>query len=348
MIKVLVVDDSSFFRRRISEFLATDPKLEIIGQAVDGIDAVEKVNKLNPDVITMDIEMPRLDGISAVKKIRETKSTPILMFSSLTHDGAKATFEALDAGASDFLPKKFEEIANEQSEAIKTLCDRVKSLAKTTVASASTSATPATTIKIPASLRQTSAASSKGYQLAVIGASTGGPIAVEKVLKSLPGNYSLPILLIQHMPASFTTAFAERLDKICAISVKEAEDGDQLKAGTAYIAPGGRQMCLKKSGRGNVISIVDEPVASTYKPSVDITFNSIAEAYRGRVLAIVLTGMGSDGCNGARLLREKGATVWAQDEASCVVYGMPFAVIKENLADKVMSVDEIGTSLARH
>jgi two-component system, chemotaxis family, protein-glutamate methylesterase/glutaminase len=343
MTKVLVVDDSSFFRRRITEFLSSDPDIEVIGQAVDGLDAIEKTNQLNPDVITMDIEMPRLDGISAVKKIRETKSTPILMFSSLTHEGAKATFEAMDAGACDFLPKKFEDIATEQSEAIKTLCDRVKSISKKP---ASVSSAP--TIKIPTSLRAISSASSKGYQLAVIGASTGGPIAVEKVLKTLPASYSLPILLTQHMPASFTGAFAERLDKLCAISVKEAEDGDQLKAGTAYIAPGGRQMCLKRSGRSNVISIEDEPVATTYKPSVDITFSSIAEAYRGRVLAIVLTGMGSDGCNGARLLREKGATVWAQDEASCVVYGMPMAVVKENLADKVMSVDEIGMSLARH
>ncbi len=342
MVKVLVVDDSSFFRRRITDFLSSDPNIEVIAQAVDGLDAVEKTNQLNPDVITMDIEMPRLDGISAVKKIRETKSTPILMFSSLTHDGAKATFSALDAGASDFLPKKFEEIATEKSDVIKTLCDRVKSLArkKSDIGTAK--------IKIPESLKRTSLASSKGYQLAVIGASTGGPVAVEKVLKTLPANYSLPILLIQHMPASFTGAFAERLDKICAISVKEAEDGDQLQAATAYIAPGGRQMCLKKNGRGNIISIEDEPAATTYKPSVDITFNSIAEAYRGRVLAIVLTGMGSDGCNGARMLREKGATVWAQDEASCVVYGMPMAVVKENLADKVMSVDDIGMSLARH
>ncbi len=342
MIKVLVVDDSSFFRRRITEFLSSDPNIEVIAQAVDGLDAVEKTNQLNPDVITMDIEMPRLDGISAVKKIRETKSTPILMFSSLTHDGAKATFEALDAGASDFLPKKFEDIATEKSDAIKMLCDRVKSLSKKKVT------TSETIIKIPAALRALSATSSKGYQLAVIGASTGGPVAVEKVLKSLPANYSLPILLIQHMPGSFTGAFAERLNKLCAINVKEAEEGDVLQPGTAYIAPGGKQMCLKKNGRGNTISIEDGPASSTYKPSVDFTFNSIAEAYRGRVLAIVMTGMGSDGCIGARLLREKGATVWAQDEASCVVYGMPMAVVKENLVDKVMSVDEIGMSLARH
>lgn len=343
MIKVLVVDDSSFFRRRITDFLSSDERIEVIGQAVDGMDAIEKTNELNPDVITMDIEMPKLDGISAVKKIRETKRTPILMFSSLTHDGAKATFEALDAGASDFLPKRFQDIASEQKDAIKKLCDCIHSLART-----GSGNTGATKIKIPTSLRTSSAASSKGYQLAVIGASTGGPVAIEKVLKQLPANYPLPILLIQHMPASFTGAFSERLDKLCAINVKEAESGDELKPGTAYIAPGGRQMRLKQNGRNNIISIGDEPVATTYKPCVDITFNSIAEAYRGRVLAIVLTGMGSDGCDGAKVLREKGATVWAQDEASCVVYGMPMAVVKQNLADKVMSVDEIGMSLARH
>ena len=343
MIKVLVVDDSSFFRRRITEFLSSDDQIEVIGEAVDGLDAIEKNKELRPDVITMDIEMPKLDGISAVKKIRETSRTPILMFSSLTHDGAKATFEALDAGASDFLPKRFQDIASEQKDAIKKLCDCIHSLGRK-----ATVKTDAAKIKIPSSLRTSAAASSKGYQLAVIGASTGGPVAIEKVLKQLPADYPLPLLLIQHMPASFTGAFSERLNKLCAINVKEAEDGDQLQAGTAYIAPGGRQMRLNQRGRNSTISIADEPVATTYKPSVDITFNSIAEAYRGRVLAIVLTGMGSDGCIGAKTLREKGATVWAQDEESCVVYGMPMAIVKQNLADKVMSVDEIGMSLARH
>tara|TARA_R110002096_G_scaffold17139_4_gene59066 strand:+ start:97002 stop:98033 length:1032 start_codon:yes stop_codon:yes gene_type:complete len=343
LIKVLVVDDSSFFRRRITAFLSSDDRIEVIGQAVDGMDAVEKTKELNPDVITMDIEMPKLDGISAVRKIRETKRTPILMFSSLTHDGAKATFEALDAGASDFLPKRFQDIASEQKDAIKKLCDCIYSLARTDTVNTSVAK-----IKVPTVLRTSTVASSKGYQLAVIGASTGGPVAVEKVLKQLSANYPLPILLIQHMPASFTGAFSERLDKLCAISVKEAADGDLLEPGTVYIAPGGRQMRLKQNGRRNTISIGDEPVVTTYKPSVDITFNSIAKAYRGRVLAIILTGMGNDGCNGAKMLREKGATVWAQDEASCVVYGMPMAVVKQNLADKVMSVDEIGMSLARH
>lgn len=343
MVKVLVVDDSSFFRRRITEFLNADPNIEVIGQAFDGLDGVEKVKQLNPDVITMDIEMPKMDGISAVKKIRETKSTPILMFSTLTHDGAKATFDALDAGATDFLPKRFEDIAAKKADAVKILCERVVSISK------KTANTSTTKIKIPAAVKSaSSAATCKGFQLAAIGASTGGPAAVEKVLKGLPENYPLPILLTQHMPASFTGAFAERLNKVSAIRVKEAENGDQLQAGYAYIAPGGKQMHLEKEGRKYVIKIKDAAADTIYKPSVDITFNSIAETYQGRVLAIVMTGMGNDGCQGAKLLREKGATVWAQDEASCVVYGMPMAIVKEKLADKVLSVDEIGMSLARH
>ena len=343
MVKVLVVDDSSFFRRRITEFLNADSNIEVIGQAVDGLDGVEKAKQLNPDVITMDIEMPNLDGISAVKKIRETSKTPILMFSTLTHDGAKATFDALDAGATDFLPKRFEDIAAEKSDAIKILCERVISISKKAVNGAEAK------VKIPAAVKNVSTATTcKGFQLAAIGASTGGPAAVEKVLKGLPENYPLPILLTQHMPASFTGAFAERLDKMSKVTVKEAQDGDQLQASYAYIAPGGKQMHLEKVGRKYVIKIKEAAADTIYKPSVDITFNSIAESYQGRVLAIVMTGMGSDGCQGAKLLREKGATVWAQDEASCVVYGMPMAIVKENLADKVMSVDEIGMSLARH
>ncbi len=340
MIKVFVVDDSSFFRRRITEFLSSHPEIEVIDYAVDGIEAVDKVRKLKPDIITMDIEMPRMNGIDAVKQIRKFSNTPILMFSTLTEEGAAATFDALNAGASDFLPKKFDEIAKERNEIITTLCDRVISLAKKGKMS--------TAPKVPDVLKRVSSTSMSAYQLAVIGASTGGPIAIEKVLKTLPASFPIPIVLIQHMPASFTGAFAERLNRMCAVNVVEAKDGDVLKNGVVYIAPGGRQMRLKRNRRENVLVVNDDPPQTTYRPSVDITFESIASEYTGRVLAIILTGMGNDGCEGARALRAKGASVWAQDEETSVVYGMPMHIVKANLADKVMSVDEIGTSLARH
>jgi len=342
MIKVLVVDDSSFFRRRITGMLGADPSIEVIGQACDGMEAVEKARQLDPDVITMDIEMPKMDGITAVKQIMQRKATPILMFSSLTHQGAKSTFDALNAGASDFLPKSFEDIATEREEVAEKLRERVRLLGLKKLPG---------TIK-PVISPSLSVATRKGrlakadFQLMVIGASTGGPVAIEKILTQLPGDFHTPILLIQHMPSTFTGAFAERLNKICRIKVKEAESGDQLEPGTAYIAPGGKQMKMKANGRATLLQIEESSGNITYKPSVDVTFQSVAANYRGKVLAIVLTGMGADGRDGAKQLKQNGAIVWAQEESSCVVYGMPMAVVNANIADQVLSVDEIGSTLS--
>ncbi len=367
-VKVLVVDDSGFFRRRLSEILASDSEIQVVGTACNGREGVEQALALKPDVITMDYEMPLMDGISAVRQIMQRCPTPVLMFSSLTHEGARVTLDALDAGAVDYLPKNFEDISRHPDKVRQLLCDKIKSIARSNRrfssfasapapaaqpgASATTArrvgavppaagsaarpaASPATGSSVPAPRR-------KHYKLVAIGTSTGGPVALQRVLTQLPAHFPSPIVLIQHMPAAFTKAFAERLDKLCRIQVKEAEDGDLLRPGVALLAPGGKQMMI--DARGSV-RILPGDERLNYKPSVDITFGSAAKAFGDKVLSVVLTGMGADGREGARMLKESGSQVWAQDEASCVIYGMPMAVVKANLADAVYSLDDIGPRL---
>lgn len=345
MIKALVVDDSHFFRRRIIECLNLDPEIEVIGEACDGHQAIEQAEKLKPDVITMDIEMPNMDGIKAVKNIMEKCPVPILMFSSLTKEGATATLAALDAGAADFLLKEFKTLSFDKDVAIGQLCERVKALASKNQ-STTTSKSKVSHRRNEAALDAQDKLLTKDIGLAVIGASTGGPAALENVLKKLPASYFLPVILIQHMPATFTQAFADRLNTLCAVTIKEAEHGDVLKAGTVYVAPGGKQTYVRKNGRDVYLEIGEAPPEVTYKPCIDITFNSIANSFNKKVLAIVMTGMGSDGCAGASFLKQKGAIIWSQDEASSIVYGMPMAVAKANLADRILGLEDIGRKLA--
>lgn len=374
-VKVLVVDDSSFFRRRVSEILEQDSGIEVIGFAVNGREAVDKTAQLRPDMITMDVEMPVLDGISAVKEIMASNPTPILMFSSLTRDGATATLDALDAGAMDFLPKKFEDIARNNEDAIKLLQAKVKEIgrrraprpvrpltsSKTTAPSASKLASTSSSLKQPdrsfqrAAPEQTTTtpsmptrASGKHYQIVAIGTSTGGPVALQTILTQLPANFAHPILLIQHMPAAFTPAFAARLNSLCKIRVKEAQQGDRLEAGTAYLAPGGQQMMVEgRSGNKTLRVFEDNSERISYKPSVDVTFASVAKSYQGDALAIVLTGMGADGRDGARMLKQAGATIWAQDEKSCVVYGMPQAIANAGLASEHLALNDVAARIKR-
>ncbi|WP_426212013.1 protein-glutamate methylesterase/protein-glutamine glutaminase [Pseudomonas sp. TWR2-1-1] len=370
VVKVLVVDDSGFFRRRVSEILSADPTIQVIGTATNGREAIDQTLALKPDVITMDYEMPLMDGITAVRHIMQRCPTPVLMFSSLTHEGARVTLDALDAGAVDFLPKNFEDISRNPEKVKQLLCEKVHSISRSNrrLSSYSTppaampapvasrpapgglavpASTPAPVRTTPVANRAAPAAASpapkrKAYKLVAIGTSTGGPVALQRVLTQLPGNFPAPIVLVQHMPAAFTKAFAERLDKLCRISVKEAEDGDMLRPGLALLAPGGKQLMI--DGRGTV-RILPGDERLNYKPCVDITFGSAAKAYGDKVLAVVLTGMGADGREGARLLKQGGSTVWAQDEASCVIYGMPMAIIKAGLADAVYSLDDVGRYL---
>lgn len=363
-VKVLVVDDSGFFRRRVSEILSADPNIQVVGTATNGREAIDQALALKPDVITMDYEMPMMDGITAVRNIMQRCPTPVLMFSSLTHEGARVTLDALDAGAVDFLPKNFEDISRNPEKVKALLCEKVHSIARSnrrysgysqpapaSSAPAARSTPVAPTAPAPAGRAASSAPVAgggaspkrKSYKLVAIGTSTGGPVALQRVLTQLPASFPAPIVLIQHMPAAFTKAFAERLDKLCRISVKEAEDGDQLRPGLALLAPGGKQMMIDPRG---VVRILPGDERLNYKPCVDITFGSAAKSFNDKVLAVVLTGMGADGREGARLLKQSGSQVWAQDEASCVIYGMPMAIVKANLADAVYGLEDIGRHLA--
>lgn len=400
-LRVLVVDDSSFFRRRVSEILNKDSDLEVVDFATNGREAIEKTASLKPDVITMDVEMPVMDGITAVKRIMEQNPTPILMFSSLTHKGAKATLDALEAGAIDFLPKKFEDIARDKDEASLTLRQRVKTVARSasssrrntplftssssTLGSSSTDRTSsisnqrsqfsssrgvnstfssarstasnvaretktATDVqpRVSASSQTRSRSTSGDYKLLAIGTSTGGPVALQTILTNLPRNFPTPILLIQHMPATFTAAFASRLDSLCQIKVKEAQNGDLLEPGCAYLAPGGQQMLVEGTVSSLKLKVMeDNSPRITYKPSVDVTFGTTAKVLKDKVLAVVLTGMGADGREGSRLLKKVGSTVWAQDEQSCVVYGMPQAVSVAGLADADIALSEMASRIVK-
>ncbi|MFQ3282878.1 protein-glutamate methylesterase/protein-glutamine glutaminase, partial [Reinekea sp.] len=291
---------------------------------------------LKPDIITMDYEMPLMDGITSVRHIMNECPTPILMFSSLTLQGARVTLDALEAGAVDFLPKSYEKVSGSNSSLRQILVNKILTLARPV---AKANARVPSTVEAPsASSRSKKKIYVQSFDLVMIGTSTGGPVALQKVLTQIPANFPAPILLIQHMPGTFTGAFAERLNGQCKISVKEAHDGDLLKPGTAYLAPGGQQMILSQKGK---IRIMAGDERLNYKPSVDLTFGSAVKYYNRNTLAIVLTGMGADGREGARLLKQAGAVVWAQEGKTCVIDGMPSAIVKANLADEIIALQEI-------
>lgn len=332
-IRTLIVDDSSFFRRRLKEVLEKDGDIRVAGEADDGARAVEMAGRLRPDVVTMDVSMPVMDGIAAVRQIMSQTPMPILMVSALTRDGAKSTLEALEAGAVDFVTKSYGDLADDQGGM--RLREQIRALAgrRSRPKSIEPRLSPAPRVR-------------RGqYQLLHIGSSTGGPIALQKILTRLPAAFPLPVLVIQHMPADFTGPFAERLDGLCALKVKEATDKSSLAPGTVLIAPGGRQCLPELNGGGLRVRIQEAKAEERYRPCVDLSFSAAARALPGKVLALVLTGMGSDGKVGAAELKKTGATVWSQDEASCVVYGMPMAVAKAGLSDRVLPLDGIADAL---
>jgi two-component system chemotaxis response regulator CheB len=334
VVTVLVVDDSVFMRNFLSAALSKDPEITVVGTAKDGDDGLEKIKRLNPNVVTLDVEMPRRDGLTTLQEIMQVSPRPVIMVSSATVEGAEITLKCLDAGALDFIPKNTLNTENFVAE----LLPKIKAVARkrAIMALRRASAAPA---------RHNIAAPGGTRGIVAVGVSTGGPPAVHKVLSGLPGDLPAAVLIAQHMPAAFTGPFAKRLDAQCALDVKEAEHGEKIRPGSAYIAPGGRHMSLEKRGTSLEVHIDTEPASELYKPSATVLFNSVARISPQKTLGVILTGMGSDGCAGIRALKENGGYVLAQSEASCVVYGMPKAVIDAGLADQILDIDEMSGAI---
>ena len=369
-VRVLIVDDSAVMRKIIASALQKEPSIEIAGFAANGLQAIEAIQTCNPDVMTLDIEMPEMDGLTALREIRkENKYLPIIMFSSLTHKGAQAAVMALTAGASDYVGKPvnatggiddaFKVLETELIPKIIGLAKRVKSRREREGQAASApkssilpAAKPLPTAKPLASAKPvasfaskmskaTSGVLAKPAEAVCIGVSTGGPEALMQVFGAFNAPISVPIFIVQHMPADFTTLLAARLTATGVTTVKEAEEGEIAEPGIAYIAPGGFHMTLSRPGTKTILHLNTEPPENSCRPAVDVLFRTAAEVYGNGLLAVMLTGMGYDGLKGTQIIKEKGGQVIAQDEATSVIWGMPGAVVQAGLADVVLPIDKI-------
>ena len=353
-IKVLVVDDSAFMRKMIKQLVESDPGIEVVGSARDGAEGVEMALSLNPDVITMDIEMPRMNGLEATEAILQRRPTPIIMVSSIPREGARATLDALDRGAIDYISKNLVSSALDMIKVQDELIQKVKAAATSGKRVLRMRAHAPLVTEYAHAVAVTTApppAASKGFAtqkvaFISIGASTGGPRAIQEVLTKLSADISTPVLVSVHMPKAFTNAFAERLDGLCTFSVKEIENGERIRDGNVYISPGGTQTRIRRSGLADYrFELSDDPAGSLYKPCVDIVMTSVADVYHGRSLGVILTGMGHDGCEGIRAIKKRGGRTMAQSEETCTVYGMPKAVVDAGLADKVVPLGNIAAEI---
>ncbi|WP_407331399.1 chemotaxis response regulator protein-glutamate methylesterase [Enterovibrio sp. 27052020O] len=335
--RVLIVDDSAVFRALLSDVINSDPQLEVVGVAVDPYEAREKIKKLKPDVITLDIEMPKMDGVQFLRNLMRLHPMPVVMISTLTQHGAEATLAALEIGAVDYFPKPTENVASEMSNYRQLVVEKVKMAATANIAGA-VHRSPS---EISVSGRQLNAA----YDIIAIGASTGGTEAIRNVLEALP-EMMPPIVITQHIKAVFSKSFAERLNRASRLQVEElSSDRAPLVSGRVYVAPGDQHLkVVKRSGRYYCTTCDSEPV-QRHKPSVDVMFASVAEAAGGRSLAVLLTGMGRDGAQGMLAMRHEGALTVAQDENSSVVWGMPRAAVEIEAAQQVLPLDKIATYL---
>ncbi len=336
-IKVLVVDDSAFMRNAIAKMIASDREFQIVGTARDGVEAVEKVASLRPDIVTLDIEMPRMNGLEALKIIMDKYPLPVLVVSALTTEGARETLEALELGAVDFIPKNLADMSINIFNIKDSLLKKLKRIARKKIRFKR----PAQEVAPPV-IKRKSFEGQRVVGIVAIGASTGGPKVLQELIPALPEDMPVPVVVAQHMPKEFTAVFAERLSQKSKVRVKEPDQGEPLKSGIVYIAPGGHNLVLVRKKPIEVVAEIKEPATEIlYKPSVDVLFSSAADAYGGATLGVILTGMGQDGLEGAKKIKAKGGRIIAQNEDTCIIYGMPKAVIDAGLADKVLSDREI-------
>jgi two-component system chemotaxis response regulator CheB len=348
----MVVDDSVVVRKIVTDVLSADPDIEVVGTAVNGRIALAKLDQLKPDLVTMDIEMPEMNGIEAVRGIRAGQGgtahsrLPIVMFSTLTERGASATLDALAAGANEYVtkPANVGSVSQSMESVREQLIPKIKALTGRPDTLGPSAAPP----PLPPRAAAPRTGPRKSPAVLVIGSSTGGPEALTQVLPRLPANFPLPILLVQHMPPVFTRQFAQRLDRLSPLRVVEAADGSPLLPGTAHLAPGDHHLVVRKSARGPHTGLTQGPPENFCRPAVDPLFRSAVAAYDGAVLAVVLTGMGSDGRNGAAEIRAAGGTVVVQDQATSVVWGMPGAIATAGLADETLPLDRIPDAINRH
>lgn len=355
-IRVLIVDDSASVRMTLSEIIASDPDLEVMATAADPYVAVERIRQEVPDVMFLDIEMPRMDGLTFLRKIMSQRPIPVVICSSLAEAGSESLMQALEAGAVDVVAKPRVDTTQFLQESRMRICDAAKAAAHAKFRGVAKAPPPPITVEakltadaiLPA-FSEARAASVRSKQpdtdpIICIGASTGGTEALRDVLEKLPAN-SPPIVIVQHMPEKFTNAFARRLNTICAIEVKEAEDGDVLRPGLALIAPGNQHMVIHRAGSRYTVNIVDGPHVSRHRPSVDVMFRSASQVAGRNAMGIILTGMGDDGARGLLEMRQAGSYTVAQDEETCVVFGMPKEAIQRGAAVRTVPLGRVAQEI---
>ena len=345
-IRVLIIDDALVARRMVSEILSADPEIEVAGMAENGREGLERIFHLNPDLVILDMEMPEMRGLEAQKEIRKGhKTLPVIMFSSLTHHGAAATLDALALGANDYVTKpKADGGLNAAREAVRgELVPKIKALCL-----------PEKGLEVPilptlTGGRRISPSKSfdKCIEVLAIGVSTGGPMALSSLLKKIPGDFPIPVLVVAHMPALFTKILGERLSLVSPLPVSEGAQGVIVEPGHVFLAPGGFHMLVARSSKGIQLQVHQGPLENSCRPAVDVLFRSVAKIYEDRTLAVVLTGMGQDGLRGCEEIHQCGGEIWVQDQASSVVWGMPGIVAKAGLAHKVFSLDDLAEEILK-